>query len=473
VSPSWATSGLDLHLDMTGRGVRAGVEHALREAVRSGRLGPGTVLPSSRGLAGDLGVARNTVATAYAQLVAEGWLVARQGSRTRVGDRAPAAVLAAAPTPSPARPPPFDLRAGAPDLGSFPRTLWLGATRRALRVAAAADLGYPDPRGVAPLREALAGYLTRARGVQASPERVVVCSGFGHGLALLARMLHARGGRVLAAESHGLTDLLQTATTTGFDVSTLPVDHDGAVVDDLGGQAAVLLTPAHQFPLGVVLGPQRRSQVVQWARDSGALVIEDDYDGEFRYDRHPVGALQALAPEHVIYAGTASKTLAPGLRLGWLVLPAHLVEEVTALLADTTVSTLGQLALAELITSGGYDRHVRRQRLAYRHRRDHLIAAVQQIPGVQVTGVAAGLHLVLRLPSGTTEHGAIDRCRDAGVTVRGLTTYQLGSHIQPAALVIGYATPAAHAFRPATTALTTALTTRPPQARHHQPTPRS
>jgi len=245
------------------------------------------------------------------------------------------------------------------------------------------------------------------------------------------------------------------------------------VIDNLGGQAAVLLTPAHQFPLGVVLGPRRRSQVVQWARDSGALVIEDDYDGEFRYDRHPVGALQALAPEHVIYAGTVSKTLAPGLRLGWLVLPAHLMEEVTALLADTTVSTLGQLALAELITSGGYDRHVRRQRLAYRHRRDHLIAAVQQIPGVQVTGVAAGLHLILRLPPGTTEHGAIDRCRDAGVTVRGLTTYQLGSHIQPAALVIGYATPAAHAFRSATAALTTALTTRPPQARHHQPTPRS
>ncbi len=171
------------------------------------------------------------------------------------------------------------------------------------------------------------------------------------------------------------------------------------MIDNLGGQAAVLLTPAHQFPLGVVLGPRRRSQVVQWARDSGALVIEDDYDGEFRYDRHPVGALQALAPEHVIYAGTVSKTLAPGLRLGWLVLPAHLMEEVTALLADTTVSTLGQLALAELITSGGYDRHVRRQRLAYRHRRDHLIAAVQQIPGVQVTGVAAGLHLILRLPS--------------------------------------------------------------------------
>jgi len=235
VPPSWATSGLDIHLEVTGRGVRAGVERALREAVCSGRLRPGTVLPSSRGLAGDLGLARNTVAGAYDQLVAEGWLVARQGSRTRVADRSSAAVTAAAPTEAPRRPLPFDLRAGAPDLSSFPRTEWLGAARRALRNVAAGDLGYPDPRGVAPLREALAGHLTRARGVQASPERVVVCSGFGHGFALLRRVLHARGGSSLAVESHGLTTTIEATTATGLEVTTLPVDQDGAVIE-LGGQ---------------------------------------------------------------------------------------------------------------------------------------------------------------------------------------------------------------------------------------------
>lgn len=464
--PSWATSGLDLHLEVTGRGVRAGVERALREAVCSGRLGPGTVLPSSRGLAGDLGLARNTVAGAYDQLVAEGWLVARQGSRTRVADRSSAAVTAAAPTEAPRRALPFDLRAGAPDLSSFPRTEWLGAARRALRNVAAGDLGYPDPRGVPALREALAGYLTRARGVQASPERVVVCSGFGHGFTLLRRMLHSRGGSSLAVESHGLTTTIEATTATGLEVTTLPVDQDGAVID-LGGQAAVLLTPAHQFPLGVVLAPQRRSEVVQWARDTGGLVIEDDYDGEFRYDRHPVGALQALAPEHVIYAGTTSKALAPGLRLGWLVLPAHLVAEVAAAMTETTASTLEQLTLAELITSGGYDRHIRRQRLAYRRRRDHLVASLHAVPGVEVTGIAAGLHLVARLPTATTEDQAVHQCHNAGVAVRGLDTYQLGAHSQPAALVIGYAAPAAHAFRPAAAALTAALAPGPPASRSH------
>ncbi len=467
MSESWATSGLDLHLDVAGRGVRAGVEHALREAVRSGRLAPGTVLPPSRGLATDLGVARNTVAGAYDQLVAEGWLVARQGSRTKVADRVPLATTASAAAPVRAPRPglPFDLRAGAPDVASFPRSQWVSATRRALLDAASADLGYPDPRGLPALRDALAAYLTRARGVHTTPEQVVVCSGFAQGITLLCQVLHARGARSLAVESHGLATPTAAAATAGLEVTTLPVDDDGAVIDDLTTQAAVVLTPAHQFPLGVVLNPARRSQVVQWAHDSGGVVIEDDYDGEFRYDRHPVGALQGLAPEHVVYAGATSKTLAPGLRLGWLVLPHHLVDEMAAAMVDSTVSTLDQLTLTELLTSGGYDRHVRRQRLAYRRRRDHLVASLTAVPGVQVTGIAAGLNLVARLPPGTDEDHAVQHCQNAGVAIRGLSTYQLAAHPQPPALVVGYATPPAHSFRPATVALRAALTPAPPAVR--------
>lgn len=436
------------------------MEHALREAARTGRLAPGTALPSSRALAGDLGVARNTVTGAYDQLVAEGWLVARQGSGTRIADRANPDATAVAPVSDLGRQMPFDLRAGAPDVGSFPRSQWMRAARRALLDAASADLGYPDPRGVPALRQALAGYLTRARGVHATPDRVVVCSGFGHGLAVLCQVLRAHGASSLATESHGLGNIAQITAAAALDTTTLPVDDDGAVIDHLDRQDAVLLTPAHQFPLGVVLGPRRRHQVVQWAQRHGTLAIEDDYDGEFRYDHRPVGALQALAPEHVIYAGTASKTLAPGLRLGWLVPPAHLIDDIAAAMSDSTVSTLDQLTLAELITSGDYDRHVRRQRLAYRRRRDHIVASLTDRSGLEVTGIAAGLHLVLRLPPGTTESQAVHRCHEAGVLVRGLNNYQLGTHPHRAALVVGYTTPAAHAFRPATTVLVTALTTR-------------
>ncbi len=264
---------MDLHLDVSGSRVRAGLEAALRDAVQAGRLAAGTRLPSSRTLAADLGIARNTVADAYNQLVAEGWLTARQGSGTRVA----------------------------------------GIAAELVNAASSRALGYGDSRGRPELRSALAGYLARARGVRVTPDRIVICTGFTQALALLCQVLRERGARAMAVEAYSRQEYADILTSHGLTPAALPVDDSGAVLDPLPDAQAVLLTPAHQFPLGPALSAQRRARAAQWAAATGGLVIEDDYDGEFRYDRQPVGALQALAPEHIAYAGSASKTLVPGL----------------------------------------------------------------------------------------------------------------------------------------------------------------
>jgi GntR family transcriptional regulator/MocR family aminotransferase len=462
VSDSWAISSLDLHLDLTGPRVRSGLESALREAVRGGRLRPGTRLPSSRALATDLGMARNTVADCYAQLVAEGWLAARQGSGTWVAERAPAPpATAGAPPPAAARQARYDLRTGVPDLAAFPRQAWLAAGRKALGAAPARALGYTDPRGLPELRTALAGYLARARGVAVTPDRVVVCAGFAQGLELVCEALRARGASTLAAEALGHARHWLISERCGLTVTAVPVDSGGAVIGDLGGADALLLTPTHQFPLGVPLAPARRRRAAEWASAAGGVIIEDDYDGELRYDRPAVGALQALAPEHVVYAGTASKSLAPGLRLGWLVLPAGLVDEVVAVkaAAGRLSSSLDQLTLAEFIASGAYDRQVRRVRLAYRRRRDRLVAALHaSAPQVRVTGIAAGLHAVLRLPPGPREDSLVARAARHGLAVEGLGAYSMPGHDAGGpALVVGYATPPGHAYSTAVARLCAVL----------------
>jgi GntR family transcriptional regulator/MocR family aminotransferase len=437
--------------------------------VRSGRLTAGTALPSSRALARDLGVARNTVVDAYGQLVAEGWLASRHGSGTWVAER---------PKPGPAAPPGgaqraaavrYDLRPGSPDLSAFPRAAWLAASRRALGTAPASALGYSDPRGLEVLRVALAGYLARARGVIATPDRIVVCAGFVEGLQLLCEVLHAGGARTLAVEAYGQAVHRHIATSAGLRLVTLEVDAHGAVLDSLSADGrragathpgAVLLTPAHQFPLGVALVPHRRRLVVDWAAQTGGLVIEDDYDGEFRYDRQAVGALQALAPEQVVYVGTASKSLAPGLRLGWLVLPDELARQVAdrKRSAVRLSSGLDQLALAEFISSGAYDRQIRRARLAYRQRRDRLVAALaREVPAVRVTGIAAGLHVLVRLPAGQQEHDLIARAVRHGLALEGLSALRAGGQQVGPAVVVGYATPPAHAFSSAVARLCAAL----------------
>jgi GntR family transcriptional regulator/MocR family aminotransferase len=456
----WATFGIDLHLDLSGRKVRAGLETALRDAVRTGRLVPGTRLPSSRALATDLGVARNTVAEAYGQLVAEGWLTAARGSSTRVAGRAAVPPDEPVAATEPPRTPRYDLRPGSPDVSGFPRSAWLAAARRALLGAPSEAFGYGDPRGHPELRHALADYLSRARGVRASADRIVVCSGYAQGLALVCQVLRARGAATLAAEAYSLPGHRAAARAAGLKLTLMPVDAHGAVVHEAVAADAILCTPAHQFPLGAALAPPRRTRAVEWARESGGVVIEDDYDGEFRYDRQPVGAVQALAPEHVIYAGSASKSLAPAFRLGWLVLPAHLAGDVAAAkeLADGQGARLDQLVLAEFISSGGYDRHVRRSRLAYRRRRDHLVAALhREVPRVSVTGIAAGLHAVCELPPGLSEPDAVARAAAHAVAVGKLGAYCATGRHDRAALVIGYGTPPEHAFSGAVARLCAAL----------------
>ncbi len=459
---TWATSaGLDLHLEVSGAGVRKGLEAALREAVRSGRLAAGTALPSSRALARDLGIARNTVVDAYGQLVAEGWLAASHGSGTWVAERTepPAAVP---PATLAARGPAirYDLRPGIPDVSAFPRAAWLAAARRALATAPAAALTYTDPRGLKPLREALAGYLARARGVAVTPDRVVVCAGYAQALELLCQVLRAKGASRLAVEGFGLPAHWRIVRGSGLALCPLPVDRGGAVISELADAGAVALTPAHQFPLGVALEPRRRREVVDWAARTGGLVIEDDYDGEFRYDRQAVGALQSLAPEHVVYAGTASKSLAPGLRLGWLVLPGDLAGDVVAAkrAAGRLSSSLDQLALAEFIQSGGYDRQVRRARIGYRRRRDRLVTELgRRAPQVRVTGIAAGLHALVLLPPGPDEHDVVAEGARRGLALQGLAEFSAGAHGHDPAVIVGYATPPGHQFTTAVARLCAVL----------------
>jgi GntR family transcriptional regulator/MocR family aminotransferase len=450
--------GADLHVDLAGHGLRAGLMQALREAVRTGRLAPGTRLPSSRALAADLGVARNTVTEAYAELIAEGWLTAQQGSGTRVAQRAEPRTVppGAGPSALARTGPTYGLLPGSPNLAEFPRAQWLSAARRALSAAPHDAFGYGDAAGRLELRTALANYLSRARGVYAEPQRVVICAGFHQGLMLVAQALKAQRARAVAVESYGFTVYRDLLNAAGLRTQPLFVDEYGARTADLvemSGVGAVMLTPAHQYPTGVELSPERRAATIDWARATGGLILEDDYDGEFRYDRHPVGALQGLDPGRVLYFGSVSKSLAPGLRLAWMVVPEELAPEIVAAKGDVDwSSSLEQLTLAEFIVSGAYDRHVRSMRNRYRRRRDQLVATLAQSNSrVRVSGMAAGLQAVLDLPRGT-EREIVQAAAQEGLAVSGMADYRYVSADsawrlpERDALVVGYASPSDSAW---------------------------
>jgi GntR family transcriptional regulator / MocR family aminotransferase len=433
--------------------LRSQLEGALREAIRSGRLRIGERLPSSRALARELGVSRGLVEDCYGQLRAEGYLSAQVGSATRVAAAAsgPSAAGPPAAATRPATPAPAvasrlvaDFRAGVPDLSSFPREDWVRAVRESCRRAPTAALDYGDPRGSPTLREVLAAYLRRGRTAAADPERMVICTGFAQGLTLVLRALIRSGVHRVAFEDPGYGDTgTDAAAATSVETVPVPVDDDGIDVDALAasGARAVVLTPAHQWPTGVVLSPERRHALVAWAARADATIIEDDYDAEFRYDREPVGALQGLAPDRVAALGTVSKSLAPAVRIGWIVCPPALADLIVTekRLDDRGSPVLDQLAIATLIESGHYDRHLRRMRTAYARRRTALVDSLaRHAPDVELTGLAAGFHAVAHLPEPVDEQSVISAARARSVGLYGMSAHRSTGAGTPAQLVLGF-----------------------------------
>jgi GntR family transcriptional regulator/MocR family aminotransferase len=404
------------------------LEHQLRAAIRTGRLPADASLPSTRGLATELGLSRGVVVEAYEQLVAEGYLTSLPGGATRVSR------TAAQPAPSPSsgtntgllR---IDFSYGRPDVTEFPRQAWLRSLRRVLNDVPSERLSYLDSRGAPELRQALATYLNRVRGTSAEPDRIVICNGFAQALGLVLQVLRGRGARRIAIEDPGQTDANPAAQIHGLELLPIPVDRDGLDVEALRrtDADAVIVTPAHQFPTGAVLSAERRTALVTWARERGALIFEDDYDAEFRYDREPIGAIQGLAPDDVLYAGSASKTLAPGLRLGWLAVPGRIVNALALVKEQTDrgSASLEQLAFADFLDRGEFDRHLRHMRPLYRGRRDTLLAAIaRDLPGFEPAGASAGLHVVTSVPATVGEDELIAAAAARGVGLYGLGPYR-------------------------------------------------
>ena len=435
-----------------------------------GRLRAGTPLPATRLLAGDLGVSRGVVVEAYQRLADEGLVSGRPGTGTRVlGVSRPASGPAGAPPPGPLPVPPgwreraeIDLSPGVPDLSGFPRAAWLRAERLVLEQASVADLGYGDPRGTAALRTELAGWLARTRGLRAGPGDIIVVTGVAQALALLARVLRADGHDEIAVEDPGSRGARDDLAYWGLRPVPVPVDEHGLRAGELarGEARAVLLTPAHQFPTGVVLAPRRRRELMDWAAAADALIIEDDYDAEYRYDRAPVPALHASAPDLVAYAGSTSKTLAPGMRLGWLIPPARLaaglVEAKYA--SDLGSPALPQLVLARLIASGELQQHIRQVRKRQRARRDALLEALREhLPDARVQGVAAGLHLLITFPGRDAGDAELaEAILDTGVLVHPLSWHRQRPGVP--GIVLGYAAHPPGRLHEATRRIARALT---------------
>ena len=418
------------------------LESGIRDRIRQGLLRADAVMPATRALATDLGLSRGVVVEAYQQLVAEGYLVSRAGGYTQVAPAvAPTQVAheSAAATGGPVR---IDFKYSKPDVSQFPRAAWLRSIRKVLNETPNRSLTYLDGRGTVEVREALADYLNRVRGTSARPENMLVCNGFAQGSRLLVQVLAAAGYRRLAVEDPSDDEVRDVATKAGLETVGVPVLETGLDVAALerSGADVVLVTAAHQFPTGAVASPQTRAGLVAWAARHDRVVIEDDYDAEYRYDREPIGAIQGLAPESVVYAGTASKTLAPGLRLGWLILPSRLVEPMASakVIDDRGSPVFDQLTFADFVARGEFDRHLRRMRPRYRQLRDTLVGRLAaQVPDLVPIGVSAGLHVMTWLPPDLTEAAVTGAARERGLGVHGLAPYWVGEP-GPGGLVFGY-----------------------------------
>ena len=423
--------------------MRAQLERELRAAIRVGRLRAGARLPASRVLADELQVSRGVVVEAYSQLVAEGYLVARSGDGTRIADGlaqqppAPRAPAAARPRVR------FDLRSGVPDLSLFPRREWQSAMTTSMRELPDAAFSYGSRRGLRQLRIALSVYLGRVRAVVADPERVFISAGAAHGMEILWHTLRERGARRVGVEDPAWRAIPDTVVQAGLEAVPIAVDEHGLNAAELDGidVDAIVLAPAHQYPTGTVLAPERRTEVIGWARRNGRLIVEDDYDAEYRYGREPIASLQGLAPDCVAYVGTASKTLAPGVRLGWVLVPTHLVGEMAAQhgVARAVPSVITQAAYATLLERGEIDRHLRRTRRKYHDRRTALIEALERwLPEASVGGTAAGLHLIAWLPEATDETAISDAAANRGVAIHTLHQFCAVTAPRPPALLLGY-----------------------------------
>ncbi len=424
--------------------LRVRLAMALRDAIRSGRVAVGTTLPSTRILAQDLGVSRGVVVDAYAQLAAEGYVRSRPGGATSV-----VFARAAAPPerwftqPPPNARPELDLRPGWPDLSAFPRAAWAAAERDVLRELPDADLGYVEPWGLWELRRQLAQYLGRVRGAITAPGGIVMVNGVTQGVTLICRLLMEADLGPLALEDPCNIIQRQMLARLGVPTVDIPVDDGGLRVDALAASTAraVLCTPAHQYPTGVVLSPDRRDQLLRWAGETGGLIIEDDYDAEFRYERAPLGCLQGMDPEHVALLGSVSKTLAPALRIGWVLTPPRHLAALRRIKRDNDFGSnaLAQAVLARLLDSGHYDRHLRWLRRRYRQRRDALVQAIgRQLPGWEVMGGGGGLHLTVELPRDVAEGKLVAAAAGLGLAVLGLQAMN-GSGTSGPGVVVSYA----------------------------------
>jgi GntR family transcriptional regulator / MocR family aminotransferase len=462
----WAGLGPELLLRLdraSGEPLRSQLEAGLRDAIRAGRLASGERLPSSRELARELGVSRGLVQECYGQLLSEAYLTSHAGSATRVAAGAHAVPSQPASAALPAPRLIADFRSAVPDLASFPRGDWTWASREACASVATADLDYGDPRGSAALREVLASYLRRVRAAHADRDRVIICTGFAQGVILVLRALVRAGVRSVAFEDPGYgstaaREVLRAVGARDLRLAHVPVDDSGIDVEALGASSArvVVVTPAHQSPTGVVLTAERRHALVAWARSNGAFIVEDDYDSEFRYDREPIGVLQGLAPDRVFAIGTASKALAPAVRLGWVLAPPQLADAVAGekRISDRGSSTLDQLALAALLESGRYDRHLRRMRTLYARRRARLIEALgRHAPTVRLSGLAAGFHAVAHLPAGADEEATTAAARERRVGLYGMSKYRAGAVGGPPQLMLGFGNVPERAIEPGIAAI--------------------
>jgi GntR family transcriptional regulator / MocR family aminotransferase len=416
------------------------LERGLREAIRDGRLRAGTALPSSRALAAELGVSRGVVTAAYDQLAAEGYLQTRQGAPVRV-TQSVRAQSAPRPAPSLVAEFAYDFSPGLPDLAGFPRDRWLRSLRRAWRETPLDAVGYGDPRGVPELRDALADYLVRVRGAAADPEQLLICTGFRQGLSLTCRWLRANGIERVALEDPGWHAQRLIVEEAGLEVIPISVDGDGISLAALGASdaEAVVVTAAHQFPTGVVLGARQRAALIEWAEQGDRLIIEDDYDAELGGE--PVGALQGLAPDRVLYIGSASKRMTPGMRLGWMLPPSWMSWALISAKAieDAGSEISGQLALADFIARGELGRHLRRMRLRYARRREALLAALsRELPDWRPRANAGGLHSLVELPAGVDEPALLAAAARNGLGLEGLSLHSYAGDCPPG-LVLGHA----------------------------------